>query len=96
MNKILALIGLVALTGCYSTVDIKYSQDDENSCEYTEKYAERGNPVSLLFGTSDIKTTVYYDGMKCDKVINADLERGATKNAMFKVAKTGADVVIKK
>ncbi|MDR2685872.1 MAG: hypothetical protein LBB23_03830 [Rickettsiales bacterium] len=96
MKKLIALAAVAMLGACNTTVDIKYSQDDENSCEYVEKYKERGNLLSTFASYNDVITRVYYDGVKCDKVIEADLARGASKNAMFKVVRNGADVVIQK
>jgi|GEM_PF-3731430 len=102
MKRLVLAAAVSGLIGaCTSTVDVTYrpiENDDgvANSCQYVEQFRDRSGPFRAMFGHNDVNTNVRYEGVRCERVIDADLKRGAAGNAMFKIVNSDADVIIKK
>lgn len=81
MKKTLAVVALVALTGCSTTyVDIAYNQKGSN-CVYSEFAHE-----SKFGGRGDIiEKKISYENTQCSTVIASDLKNGINKNQSLSV-----------
>jgi hypothetical protein len=81
MKKTLAVVALVALTGCSTTyVDVAYNQKGSN-CVYSE-FAHEGK----FWGRGDIiEKKISYENTQCSAVIASDLKNGINKNQSLTV-----------